>query len=74
MSDDRKCRPGELENPDGWCTWHRPHVYCATCRGWYGVPHDGIHEGPFAHPYQMWEAENCWCRVCMVHTGREVTP
>jgi hypothetical protein len=60
-----RCHPGETELPTD-CERHREHYWCATCAGYYGVPHDGgMHEGPFAHPNQFSGWRDCVCRMCM---------
>jgi hypothetical protein len=60
------CNPGEPENPSSWCRMHSSHHYCATCVGWYGVPHDMIHgESPHSHAHPMGTlGPQCACRPC----------
>lgn len=57
-----KCRPGGKTYPSK-CDFHGKHHYCDTCEGFYGVPHDGIHEGDNAHPVPG-RAKDCVCRPC----------
>ena len=64
-----RCEPGEA-NPAG-CEWHPQHYFCRVCDGFYGAPHDGIHDGASAHPRSMWQAEQCACRPCKRYSGRE---
>lgn len=64
-----QCEAGQSMPPDG-CERHREHWWCETCRGFYGVPHDGIHEGPNAHPPLGIEQNQCACRPCKKATGR----
>ena len=59
---DRKCKPGNKHEPQR-CDYHPKHYWCVTCEGFYGVPHDFIHEGPNKHP--MAAPRNCACRPCM---------
>jgi hypothetical protein len=65
-----RCEAGQNELPFG-CDRHGDHYWCETCLGFYGVPHDGIHEGPDAHPaaYGI-ERQQCACRPCRKATGR----
>jgi hypothetical protein len=58
-----RCRPGGTSRPTR-CGWHVEHHWCDTCEGWYGVPHDGIHQGPDAHPQTLSKAVGCACRPC----------
>lgn len=58
-----RCEAGQKNNPVE-CNWHHTHHWCQTCDGWYGVPHDGIHNGPLAHPRSLHEARQCACRPC----------
>ena len=44
-----ECEAGQADRPVG-CEHHDEHHWCSTCRGWYDVPHDGIHDGPPRHP------------------------
>ena len=64
------CNPGEAGDPGRSCTVHGgEHHYCATCKGWYGVPHDRIHEdGPVrsAHPCGRL-GDHCACRPCRTY-------
>lgn len=57
-----RCEAGQVEFP-AECNRHKEHHWCATCEGYYGVPHDGIHEGPDAHPNYR-DAPQCACRLC----------
>jgi hypothetical protein len=57
----RRCRPGNTVMPNV-CDYHLKHYWCTTCEGYYGVPHDFIHEGPDAHP--VWPYSECACRPC----------
>ena len=58
---DRKCKPGNKHEPKR-CAYHAEHFWCGTCEGFYGVPHDFMHEGPGAHPLRT--ADFCVCRLC----------
>jgi hypothetical protein len=58
-----RCEPGETTNPTGVCERHPHHYWCSTCLGFYGVPHDGMHEGRNAHPNTP-SARDCACRIC----------
>lgn len=58
-----RCLPGNREFPDR-CSWHSEHHWCSTCKGWYGVPHERIHDGPNAHPVPMHVRAGCVCRPC----------
>lgn len=69
--DEPKCEAGTKIDPSAWCTWHGYHYWCATCQGFYGVPHVGIHEGPNKHPNYR-DSATCACRVCKIFSGREV--
>lgn len=67
------CDAGQPVEPYG-CERHSEHHWCDTCRGFYGVPHDGIHDGPNAHPRGPSDAEQCACRPCKDYTaGRTVS-
>ena len=55
-----RCTAGQTPEPSG-CERHSSHHYCKTCEGWYGVPHDRIHEGVNKHP--RWDMD-CACRPC----------
>lgn len=57
----KKCKPGNKHEPKR-CDYHPKHFWCRTCEGFYGVPHDGIHEGPKKHPLD--NPSNCVCRPC----------
>jgi hypothetical protein len=62
-NDPDACVAGQRTFPDAW-TWHNHH-WCNTCEGWYGVPHDGIHAGPDAHPHAaLHNPRQCACRPC----------
>lgn len=66
MSEDllgTRCTAGQEDEPT-LCGWHHSHTYCQTCDGWYGVSHEGIHNGPMAHPRSLHEARQCACRPC----------
>lgn len=63
-----RCEPGETTYPSA-CQRHPAHYWCPTCRGYYGVPHDGgIHTGRSAHPNHRGVHE-CACRVCKDHVA-----
>ena len=62
-----RCKPGNARLPRK-CSWHPEHHWCETCEGFYGVPHDNIHEGPSAHPTT--NAHQCACRPCVEATAR----
>lgn len=65
-----QCEAGQPVPPLG-CDRHQEHYWCETCRGFYGVPHDGIHAGPDAHPATFTSERNqCACRPCKEATGR----
>lgn len=65
-----QCEAGQSLPPIG-CERHSDHYWCETCRGFYGVPHDVIHEGPNAHPATFpGERNQCACRPCKEATGR----
>ena len=68
-----ECEAGQADRPVG-CERHNEHHWCSTCRGWYGVPHVGIHDGPARHPNGAWQAAQCACRPCRVYTGRDTAP
>ena len=57
----KKCKPGNTVAPTR-CDYHAAHFWCRTREGFYGVPHDFIHEGPVAHP--LTNPHNCVCRPC----------
>lgn len=40
------------------------NYWCATCDGWYGVPHDNVHTGRWKH-----QANHCVCGVCQKANG-----
>lgn len=67
-----QCEAGQFDQPIG-CERHRDHHWCEFCLGFYGVPHDGIHEYPTAHPRG---AGRCACRPCKkaAADGREPSP
>lgn len=65
-----QCEAGQKDEPVG-CERHGEHHWCGVCEGWYGVPHDRIHEGPNAHPYGNNDTTQCACRPCKKLTGRE---
>lgn len=59
-----RCKAGVPSEPT-LCDWHSTHHYCAICEGWYGVPHDEIHNGPDAHPTANSRWDGCACALCM---------
>ena len=68
-----ECEAGQADRPVG-CERHDEHHWCSTCRGWYDVPHVGIHDGPSRHPNGAWQDAHSACRPCMVYTGRDTAP
>ena len=69
--DPDRCTAGQIKYPER-CTWHPDHHWCEVCQGWYGVHHDGIHEGPGMHPRGYWEATQCACRPCKTYAARAI--
>ena len=70
---DFRCKPGTTDDPTGKCTWHPRHHWCNTCEGFYGVPHDSIHEDipvRAAHPYGNRDVRQCACRPCRIEVIR----
>ncbi|MEV8610246.1 hypothetical protein AB0383_20365 [Amycolatopsis sp. NPDC051373] len=61
-----RCEPGEKFLPVD-CTRHSNHYWCATCAGYYGVPHNLIHTGRDKHPNRFYR--DCACRVCRDHAA-----
>ena len=65
-----QCEAGQLDRPIG-CQRHREHHWCEPCKGYYGVPHDSIHEGFRRHPRGGISDLQCACRPCKIASGRE---
>ena len=68
-----ECEAGQADRPVG-CERHDEHHWCSTCRGWYDVPHDGIHDGPPRHPNAARQSAHSACHPCRVYTGRDTAP
>ena len=62
---ERRCEAGQADMPTReTCNRHQSHHWCATCKGFYGVPHTGMHGKGSWHGSWMSVALQCACRPC----------
>lgn len=72
MREPTDCTAGQAIMPTE-CARHHEHFWCAVCEGFYGVPHTGMHDGPNAHPRDLWSAQQCACRPCQQYAAQSET-